>query len=259
VLLSIAGGLQTDYPEVILRTSWKVSFSVTSPMSREPGAGQVTGKPRFTGNTDREFCMEAVVIRVRQRHRLLAVNLKCTRSLRSFADWTKNRTLFVFVGIFTLAESRVFAMASFTASSISEVIVRDFRLQTRTSPLLSRLAVINIRSALLLPLPANFPVKVFGLQHQGKICSLRVCVQYKGFDGQMRLRLQCLRENQSREAKSGEQKTIRDHTRPPALFYSAFPYGLTRAVAELSGQARFCRWWPCGHVRNCPRVRANQN
>lgn len=45
MLLSIAGGLQTDYPEVILRTSWKVSFSVTSPMSREPGAGQVTANP----------------------------------------------------------------------------------------------------------------------------------------------------------------------------------------------------------------------
>ena len=83
------------------------------------------------------------------------------------------------------------------------------------------------------------PLKVFGLQHQDKICSLGIRAQYNGFDGQMRLRLQCLRGNQCREAKSGEQKTIRDHNLPPALFYSAFPYGLTRAVAELSGQARF--------------------
>src|ERR1700729_3428665 len=69
---------------------------------------------------------------------------------RSSDDWIRNRTLFVFVRIFTLAESREFA------SSVSEVTVRDSRLQKRTSPLLSRLAVINIRFALLLPLPATF-------------------------------------------------------------------------------------------------------
>jgi hypothetical protein len=42
-----------------------------------------------------------------------------------------------------------------------------------------------------------------------------------------------LRGNQSREAKSGDQKTIRDHTRPPALFYFAFP------VIALSPLVRF--------------------